>query len=403
VTSATAANKSTHFYNPILRPTSSEERARRHATLREAMNREGFEALVITGRDDIRYRGRVSYVSDVWQLIADAFVVLPLKGDAVFVGTPVMGLGQAMLTDWISEFRMSGYPGKEVGQILRELGLAKSEIGLVGLADSLSARHLHEMEEAIPEAHLRDATELFDGIRQVKSEEELSNLRETSELFRQVFTEIKSVLTPGMREIDLAAEAHRLMRKQGCRSVMVLVASTPFSAISFGTTKEIERDDLVMVWLEGPGPSGYWLELRQCYSFGPPSDDVWRFWELQVEAVTAGVEAMKSGVPAHEFVATYGRAMKRDGWSVETNPTEQSHMYSMHGIGTDAIEGVWVPGKDRILRENEVVAIHPLVDFDNEEDAARLGGYGIGIADSVLVTKEGGVRLTYEIDTFNIL
>ena len=43
-----------------VRFSSPAERERRLAALREAMTREGIDALIVTGRDDARYRGRTT-------------------------------------------------------------------------------------------------------------------------------------------------------------------------------------------------------------------------------------------------------------------------------------------------------------------------------------------------------
>ena len=69
-------------------------------------------------------------------------------------------------------------------------------------------------------------------------------------------------------------------------------------------------------------------------------------------------------------------------------------MFSLHGIGTDAIQGVWVPGRDRQLREDEVVNVHPTTEFSSEEEARKFSW--LGITDNVHVTKDGGKFLTHD-------
>ena len=113
----------------IQRWTSDDERAARLAALRKMMESEGFDALVICGRDDIRYRGRTFYVTDVWQLLADTHVVLFSDGAPIFIGGQVFGVEQAELTDWASEFRVSGTPGTEIARVLSEHGDGKGNIG----------------------------------------------------------------------------------------------------------------------------------------------------------------------------------------------------------------------------------------------------------------------------------
>jgi len=98
-----------------IRFTTDAERARRLAALREAMRRDDLAAAGRLRRSDLRFRGRVLYVCDVFQYTADCFAVVTGSAGPLFVTTPVVGLGQAMLTGWASDFRSSTQPGQEIG------------------------------------------------------------------------------------------------------------------------------------------------------------------------------------------------------------------------------------------------------------------------------------------------
>jgi Xaa-Pro aminopeptidase len=132
------------------------------------------------------------------------------------------------------------------------------------------------------------------------------------------------------------------------------------------------------------------LELRRCYTFGPPPEDVQRFWRVIDECWERALRAMRPGVLASAVVAECAKVLTQAGYDLSNGG------YSIHGIGVDAIEGMWIPGNDRALKENEVVSLHPGVTFPTEEEALRLRF--IGTTDNVLVTKDGGVRLTYPSD-----
>lgn len=380
----------------VHRFTTDEERDRRLTALRHAMKQNDWSALIVCGRGDVRYRGRTFYVTDIWQLLADSHVVILPDGDPIFVGGQVYGLQSASYSDWVHDRRMSGHPGTEVANILKENGLGTAKIGIVGMSDaSLAAQHLNEIKDGVPEATLEDATQLFEEIRQTNSEESLANYRATSELWRRMYAELEPMIRPRMTEIQLAAEAHRVMRENGIRDTYVLVQTTPYGALSFGTTKQIKRDDIVTLWLEAPGPSGYWLEYRRCYSFGPAPEKYKRFWELQTAAVDAGVKASKAGEHAHKFAAAVQDVLQSEGYSLGfDDPGDPHSLYHLHGIGTDAGQGVWMPGRDRILKETEVATIHPVLKFDSDEDARSFDWFNI--TDSVLVTSEGGVLMTHD-------
>lgn len=378
--------------------TTDAERQRRLGALRKAMEEEGIAALVVCGRDDIRYRGRAFYVSDVWQLLADTHVVILGSGDPVFIGGQIFGLGQAEETNWSSEFRVNGDPGKEIAAVVKENGLADQRIGLVGISDaSFAHKHYLDVAAGLPDAELVDATGLFEGVRHANSEEEMKGLEATSAVFRDIYTVIDELVKPGMTEIELAAEAHRVSREHGLRDPMVLLQTTPYGALSFGTTKEIVESDVVTVWVESAGPSGHWLEYRQCYSFGSPSSEHQEFWELQKESLAAGLAAIRPGAMASEFVNAVQDRMKEGGFDLGFTDADNCRgMFSLHGIGTDAIQGVWVPGNNRVLKEDEVVNVHPTVQFPDDEQRRKFGW--LGVTDNVRVTPEGGRFMTHAAD-----
>lgn len=375
--------------------TTDAERARRIDALRAAMTSRGFDALVIAGRDDIRFRGRVFYATDYWQLVADCHVVLTHSTGPILVGGTVWGISQARQSDWISECRLTGTPGTEIGTVLSGDGLSAGTIGVVGLNDGgLAYSHFVQLSDAVPGAKIVDATHLFEECRQVNSDESVDALTDTSACWNSIYTELEEFVVPGTTEIRLAAQAHRICREYGVRDPMVVLDSTPFKgATTFGTPKVIERGDLVTVWIESAGPNGTWLEYRRMYSLGSVSPEYRDLWQIYVEAHQAGVSAMRPGVMASEFVEAVATVFRSHGIDLDyTTPWDQHRSFHLHGIGTDAIQGVWVSGNDRVLRDNEVVNVHPHRIFRTPDETAKFGLFGL--TDNILVTPSGGRWMT---------
>ena len=378
-----------------VRLTSDEERALRLRRLRGMMAENDLRALVIAGKSDLRFRGRVLYASDVFQFTADSFVVLTETGNPIFITTPVVGLGQARRTNWAEQFHVSAEPGHTAGEILAKAGLSSCKVGVVGLADAISAAHLAELTHAAEGIDIVDATSEFEEVRRHKSQEELRNLRHVSAIFRKIFQAMEAEIRPGVQEADIAGAAARLAKLHGCRDVKVAMATTPFNAVSYGSNKRIERNDAFMLWIESPSPYGYWLELRRSYCFGHPSAEIIEFWALLDEIWSKALDLMRPGVTGTEIFGTVEVLLSPHGLSL--SPSN----FSLHGIGADAIEGMWFPGNDKSLLEGEVVSFHPSLVFADSKKAERLSF--LGMTDNILITREGGQRLTYETDKICIL
>lgn len=367
--------------------TSAEERGRRHDALRAAMTSAGLDALVIAGRGDEFVRGRIQYVSDVFCWAGWCYVVLPARGAAAYVGDPLWGTGRAELAGWLEEFRLTQSPGREVAGILSDLGLRTGAVGIVGLHDAAASAHVQQLRDSAPGVTFSDAADLFDGVRAIKSDEEIGNLRETSMILRKVFAALEAELRPGVPERDVLAEAHRLARQFGCLDGIAILGRPPFRMFGPGRAEPLRSDDSIVIDLEWGGPSGYWLELRRCFSFGAPSEKARRFFEIRREVFEACVDAMRPGAPSTDILAARDAAYARHGM-----PPVDGLRYSAHGIGVDSLEPPWVPGKDRILEAGMVVSLHPDAVLEDAADRALLGG--ISVADNVLVTPTGAVPLT---------
>ena len=376
--------------------TSVDERERRYQALRARMADSGLDLLVVAGRGDGFFRGRIQYVSDIFQGTGWGYVVIPMEGGASFVVDPVWGTTREEYLGWVDDLRVTQTPGREIGGLIADLAHAKGVVGVVGLSDAMSLAHLHDLESSLPEVTLEDATDLFDSVRGIKSQQEMDNLLETSSILRRVYRGLEAEIRPGVAERDVMAEAHRLARQFGCLEGIAQIARTPFTAFSYGTDGILEEDDIIVIDLEWAGPSGYWLELIRCFSFGPPPPRIRDYWEARVETFLACAEVMKPGTSSDDISRARDAVYAKHGLSAEGVKT-----YTAHGIGVDVTEPPWVPGKERVLQENMVLAVHPELHLDDPDDVRTLGK--INVADNVVVTQQGGQRLTDTMDEWIVL
>ncbi len=354
------------------------------------MDDAGYDALLVSGRGDEFMRGRIQYVSDVFQWAGWGFVLLRRDVDPILLVDPLGGYATGAGAPWLADVRVTAEPAKELASVMHDCGAASGAIGIVGLADITAATHVRALEQALPDVRFDDATGLFGDVRAIKSDEEVANFEETSAILRAVFTALEAELRPGVREFDVLAEAHRLCRQYGCVDGIALIGRPPAVGFGPGSAAPLERGDVIVVDLEWGGPSGYWLELRRCFSFGAPSDVVLRHWEARVEAFEACMEAISPGASSQEILDARDRVYTRHGLNAGDDIR-----YSAHGIGLDSLEPPWVPGKERELKPGMMLSLHPNVVLDSAE-AAVCGGVSVG--DNVLVTANGARRMTYDVE-----
>ena len=363
--------------------------------LGELMAGRGLDALVVAGRGDALTRGRIQYVSDLFQAVGWGYVVITNSLDPVFVADPVFGLSRLELVNWVEESRATHTPGAEIAKVIRDAGTGAPTVGVVGLNGVVSHEHYMEMRSALPDARLIDLTDEFDAIKSIKSAEEIENIEATASLTRRAFEQLGEWIRPGKTERSITAKAHQLCREAGVLDGIAQINCTPFDAYSFGTDRKVDVDDVIEMDLEWAGPSGYWVEVRRVFSFKPPTDVQARFWESRVEAFEACVQVLTPGADSRDVLIARDRVYKKYGQSAG-----ESLSYSIHGIGLDAVEPPTAPGLDRELVENMVISLHPAIRFNDPQEAAALGA--IGISDNVLVSKEPK-RLTDQTDEWVVV
>ena len=362
--------------------TSVPERTRRNKVLHAMMDEHGYDALLVAGRGDEFMRGRVQYVSDVFQWAGWGFVLLPRSGQGVLLCDPLGGY-EASDELWLSDVRVSATPSADLAAMLHDLGAARGRIGVAGLADIVNAAHVEELRAALPEATLVDATDAFDDVRAIKSDEEIANLAQTSAILRTSSRRSRP-RSARRTERDVLAEAHRLCRQLGCVEGIAMMGRAP--AAGLRPRQRPTRScaaDIIVVDLEWGGPTGYWLELRRCFSFGPPPDAVRRLLggaRRDVRGVRRrdarrGVLARTSSPRATRTHARHGLTRRRS-----------DVRYSAHGIGIDSLEPPWVPGKERELRAGMMLSLHPNA-VARRRSRSAVGAVSVG--DNVLVTAGG--------------
>ena len=253
------------------------------------------------------------------------------------------------------------------------------------------------MKNALPNANWVDATDLFDDVRAIKSQEEIDSTIETGNIMRRVFNALEAEIRPGVQEVDVLSEAHRLARQLGCMEGIALMGRAPFRCFGPGTRGVIEKDDVMVIDLEWGGPLGYWVEV-------PPGIQL-QAAQRRAEGLLGDAGRELRGVRAgHEGRRGLRHRPRRPRSGLRQVRVRCQGRQLLHRsrIGIDSLEPPWVPGKRRIMEENMMINLHPAIGgFSDPETGARLGG--ISIADNVLVGPDGGTRMVDQTDEWIVL
>jgi len=360
---------------------SRKELERRYAALREAMRSAGYEALVVAGGSDYSMRGYVRYVSD-WRLFGGtAYVVFPLEQDPVFV----LGLGAqaewAKALSAIEDTRAVLDKTEGVVNVLKEMGLSRSNIGVVGLNGIMPYGAGKTLVTSLSGVRFEDATRLMQDVMIVMSDEEIALAEETHGFVVRVLDRIGEALAPGKTEREVMAEGLHVAASLGCLDGMAHLSTKAASGTRPGTDRRFEADDIIKVFLEFSGPSGFLIELGGVFSFKEPPEGKRQKFLTVVKAIDRAAELMRPGVSAGELCQVIKETYIEDGWKITGR-----RLWDFHGQGLNSLmPPIGMPGSEEELEENMMLNIHPGILTED--------GWGVSVTHNYIVTPEGGHSL----------
>jgi Xaa-Pro dipeptidase len=343
------------------------EAERRYALVRDAMGRDGLDAVVVSGSEYSGFEGAVTYLSGFTIVHRYAYVVLPLEGEPAIVFPSEARYVGEHGTTWIEEQVFVDRPGEWIADRLGGL-----RVGVYGIDYVMAVRDFRALDGAV-EVVPWDVE--FDHARAVKSEAELESVRDSVRINTQGFHVFREAWAPGRTAAEVMAPAEEWFVAQGCgRLTMNMVLQGPEFLLA--------RDDLVLgdftlPSLEIAGPGGHWVEVSR--ALGTPGDEELRMLEAYVEYFEAAKGAMRPGATAHDVHRAVAKGFTDRGWHL-------GHVTG-HSIGMTMIEHPKIgEGVDTELAAGMVFSMHPHV----------IGADGrtcLYMQDTWLVTEQGGEPL----------
>jgi Xaa-Pro aminopeptidase len=390
------------------------ERDRRYAGLRALMEKQGFDAIVVGS-----FQGRERLESYLIDDFLDSVVVLPLKSDPVllaFGGSRISRIFESQRRGfdvWVPDVRMSA-GGAKVAELLRERGLERGRIGMVGFgptapgeAEGLLPLGFHtSFVKALPDAAIGDFTLSFTDFMLVKSAEEIALLRFSAKVSEEACKVMMAVARPGVSEAEVYADTVREIHRWGCdlRYPFFSLQSgrdnigwgVPRWSLRAEPPRILEVGDLVQAEIHTiyGGVEG---QVNMSVALDPVESVVHRLEAVARESYEAGLAAVKPGVTFASVVHAMEKPLASAGcWS--KTPLLHTLTFGSTGFtpvnreqlaGTreEAIEGAARPGirrGDLVLQEGMSLELEP---------NACLGMVRVNIGAGVLVTANGAEEL----------
>jgi len=194
------------------------ERDRRYARVRRLMREQNLDCLLAPAADNGEPQANSRYLCQMGGVQGGAWVVFPTSGEvtAILSSERELRMWAANLF-WPSDIRWGDF-SKLVPDRLRELGLAKSRIGITGLLaqyrmtdGTIPFETWRRISAALPEATFVPANDVLEFARIVKGPEEIAVIQRIADADEAAIAKMMEIAKPGMEEGELWIEMAKVL------------------------------------------------------------------------------------------------------------------------------------------------------------------------------------------------
>ena len=354
----------------------------RIAKARDAMDAAGVDLLLVDSGELLAWLTGYTVSETMYRA-----ALLPREGKAWFV---LRALDEAPCREktWIEDvvgFADHDKPQAVIADSIRARGFSGARIGVDTNSYSHSAFTHGELKALLPEAAFIGMPGISDRLRWVKSAAEIAVLEQAAAIADAAMRTLADEARPGMTTRDAAAIAAGVFLREGADTGEVgpIVRAVGDHEFLHGIFKReaLAAGDILHVELI-PRVANYRARMMRPIVIGAPSQSLQETASRLVACQDRQIEAMRPGAIASDVDAILRNGVLSQGVrSTYENVTAYTLGLYTRTPRTSDFSRVLLPNSDWILEEGMV--------FHAYTTAA-----GLGFSETVVVTADGGRRLT---------
>ena len=354
------------------------------------MENNDLDIIVITSQHNFRYFTGLD--SHFWESPTRPWFLLLSQKNPPIAVIPSIGKTSIQKT-WIKNIKTweSPNPNDEGLSLLKDTIISiKSGKSLVGFEMGLES-HLrmpindfNNLKKSLPKHKFVDASPIIWKLRMIKSNNEISKMKEIISLASDVFDELPKLIKIGQSEIEICKIVKKRMFDLGADHIAYMSCASGqggYNQIICNPTNKKVSDGDILVIDSGATLDGYFCDFDRNFGFGKISDSSNLAYEIIWEAAAEGMNKAKPGNTCADVCNAMLKILNK-------NMPKNNDIGRMgHGIGLQLTEPPSIMIKDEtILEENMVMAIEPCLEY--------APGTMIVQEENILITKNGFERLT---------
>ncbi len=352
---------------------SMQEMDRRYSAIRDWMRRREVDCLIASGRSDYFNRGNIRYLTGLGN---GGYCIVP------FEGTPVLLVGRKIELYYRKEVPLdvieAGNPVETVGREIARFDKG-NKLGIIGFDQALDP--LYKYIEEKYQGRLVDATEIFEPLRLIKSDEEIEKIRISCWIADRVFHMLREMVRPDLSDFEIYGAVKHMIYNHGCEySMDLLDANGATMNMKFNPVGDRLSAAGTLFMEITPAYDGYYGQLPVTIPVVNPPAYIRKMAQAWVRAQEAGAALLRPGTKISELYHIMRKSVLESGYLYPFRPG--------HALGLDAID-FWsiTETNDTVLQPRMTLAVHPPI-------VKELGGDGFGAGYTYLITETGAEKLS---------
>ncbi|WP_102028571.1 M24 family metallopeptidase [Salirhabdus sp. Marseille-P4669] len=369
-----------------------EEYKERVTKTKQKMNEQGLEVLLLVNPSNMNYLSGY----DAWSFyVHQLLVVIIDEEQPIWIGRE-MDANSAKISTWMNDLNIIAYPDdyiqsdskhpmEFVANILTEIGQGNRVIGVEMETHFSSALSYQKLVQALPNATFKDAGQLVNWVRNIKSPQEIEYMKKAGKLAELAMQKAYDITDIGIRECDVAANIY-FAQISGTPEfggdypaiVPMMPSGRKTSAPHFTwTDDQYNANDPVIFELAGCYKR-YHSPLARTMVIGEPNDKMIDTAKVVIEGLNNTLAFIKPGVTAEEIEAVWQTSIAKYGYH---KPSRLGYSVGLSyppdwGEHTISIRH----GDKTVIQPNMTLHIIPGLWFDQ---------YGVEISEAICVTEHG--------------
>jgi Xaa-Pro dipeptidase len=343
----------------------------RRTKLGAAMTAAGIDVLIAYGNG---WQGDyLMYVSDFAILEGHGLAVLTADGACTLYLDSASELDRATAETAGITVRFSQAIGRDVAADIKARGKVRVAAAPLAFVPFALVEHA-----PVP---IEDGTTLLDACLMYKTPAEIERVRKAAQTADKAYVIFRQAALEGRKQFEVVAETEAWLRANGVADNFMLIGSggTDIRSVTPPSNRKLAKGDNVITELT-PAIEGYFAQICRTLVVGKASDAQKRAMDIYIEALEAGIAAVKPGVLAADVARAENDVFRKYGMGEYV--TSAYTRVRGHGLG------LFCDSKPHIL-EDVQIELKPGMTFVVHPNTYNPNVGYMMLGDSLTVTETG--------------